>query len=96
MRVREHQWCSEPGPLRSDGIPAVGAPVRGLRPRRAHGRIPCLLDPVAHTFIQTPPELSRILFRVPTDEGWNWKQEIFWEPTKSWVEVYRIKATLRE
>ena len=40
-------------PPRSDGIPAVGAPVRGLRPRRAHGRMPCLLDPVAHTFIHT-------------------------------------------
>ena len=40
-------------PPRNDGIPAVGAPVRGIRPRRAHGRMPCLLDPVAHTFIHT-------------------------------------------
>lgn len=40
-----------------------------------------------------PPR--RITFFPPTDEGWNWKMEQSFDGEKSWVEVYRIKATPR-
>lgn len=45
------------------------------------------------TPIKTPPQ--RITFMPPTDEGWNWKMEQSFDGEKSWVEVYRIKATKR-
>jgi hypothetical protein len=43
--------------------------------------------------IPNPPR--RITFFPPTDEGWNWKLEQSFDGEKSWVEIYRIKATKR-
>lgn len=43
---------------------------------------------------KNPPQ--RITFFTPTGEGWNWKLEQSFDGEKSWVEVYRIKATPRD
>ena len=40
---------------------------------------------------QDPPR--RIIFYEPHENGWNWAQEWTFDGGKTWVPVYRIKAT---
>ncbi len=42
---------------------------------------------------QTPPR--RIRFFPPDDTGWNWVQQLSLDDGKTWVDVYRIRATTR-
>ncbi|MEL7538946.1 MAG: hypothetical protein AAFX44_06145 [Pseudomonadota bacterium] len=40
---------------------------------------------------QTPPR--RIIFYPPDDGGWNWVQQMSFDQEKTWIDVYKIRAT---
>ncbi len=39
------------------------------------------------------PQLRRIIFYPPTDDGWNWAMQWSMDEGKTWFDVYRITAT---
>ena len=41
--------------------------------------------------VQNPPR--RITFMAPDENGWDWKMEMSFDGEKSWVPVYKIRAT---
>ena len=44
--------------------------------------------------VSTPPR--RIRFLPPDENGWNWVQQMSFDDGKSWIDVYRVRATPRE